>query len=117
MGENRAVTPDEGRESAWSCGIENSRTKDRPRYSCGLVDHVLDRGDHGVGGLAEDLRVLVRSRCEYRHALVGLLGGGHGSAHRAHLLLGGARVGSGAYHEHGRAFERGEGGSELAVDG
>jgi hypothetical protein len=52
------------------------------------VDDVLDRGDHGVGGLAEDLRVLVGHRCESGHALVALLGVGDSSAHRAHLLLG-----------------------------
>jgi hypothetical protein len=33
-------------------------------YSERLVDDVLDRGDHSVGGLAEDLRVLVGRRCE-----------------------------------------------------
>jgi integrase len=31
------------------------------------VDDVLDRGDHGVRGLGEDLRVLVGRRCKYRH--------------------------------------------------
>ena len=79
------------------------------------MDDVLDRGDHGVGGLVEDLRVLVGRRCEYGHALVALLGVGGSSAHRAHLVLGRARVGSCANHEHGRAFQRREVRSEFAV--
>src|SRR5919108_3206949 len=69
------------------------------RYSGRLVDDVLDRGDHGVGGLVEDLRVLVARRGEYGHAFAALPGVGDSSAHRAHLVLGGAPVGSGANHE------------------
>ena len=80
------------------------------------MDDVLDRGDHGVGGLVEDLRVLVGRRCEYGHALVGVQGVGDSSTHRSHLVLGGARVASGANHEHGRAVQRSEVGSEFAVD-
>src|SRR5437763_2853468 len=56
-----------------------------------LVDDCLDRSDHGVRRLVEDLRVLVGRCCKYGHALVALLGVGGSSAHRAHLVLGGAR--------------------------
>ena len=60
--------------------------------------------------------MLVGRRREYGHALVALLGVG-GSSAPVHLVLGGARVGSGADHEHGGAIERREVGSEFAVDG
>jgi prolipoprotein diacylglyceryl transferase len=82
-----------------------------------IVNDVLDRGDDGVGGPAEDLGVLVGGRREYRHPLVALGGVGDGGSDRAHLLLGCARVGPCADHEHGRAFQRREVGPELAVDG
>ena len=40
-----------------------------------------------------------------------------GSAHCAHLVLGGARMGSGANHKYGRAVQRREVVTEFAVDG
>jgi hypothetical protein len=67
------------------------------------MDDVLDRGDHGVGRVAEDLcacgallLIRTRARCSPRRR----------RRRRAHLLLGGARVGSGADPEHGRARQR-----------
>jgi hypothetical protein len=64
------------------------------RRSGRLVDDILDRGDHGVGGLFQDLHVVAGRRREHEHALVARLGLGGGTAHRAHLLLRSARVGS-----------------------